>query len=56
MLIDIKTALRPALVLTLLFALLLGLAYDALYRWCRDARDEKHNWISHQPSRAKVLS
>lgn len=28
--------------------------YDALYRWCRDAREEKHNWISHQPARAKV--
>lgn len=28
--------------------------YDALYRWCRDARDEKHNWTSHQPSRGKV--
>jgi hypothetical protein len=21
--------------------------YDALYRWARDARDEKHNWTSH---------
>lgn len=30
--------------------------YDALYRWCRDARDEKHNWTSHQPTRAKVSS
>ncbi|HEV7289787.1 potassium-transporting ATPase subunit KdpC [Sphingomonas sp.] len=30
MLTDLKTALRPALVLTLLFALLLGLAYPAL--------------------------
>lgn len=30
--------------------------YDALYRWCRDARDEQHNWISHQPPRAKVAS
>jgi hypothetical protein len=28
--------------------------YDALYRWCRDAQTEKHNWTSHQPSRAKV--
>lgn len=28
--------------------------YDALYRWCRDAQDEKHNWSSHQPSRGKV--
>jgi hypothetical protein len=23
--------------------------YDALYRWCRDARDETHNWVSHAP-------
>jgi rhodanese-related sulfurtransferase len=23
------------------------LVYDALYRWCRDARDEAHNWSSH---------
>jgi rhodanese-related sulfurtransferase len=30
--------------------------YDALYRWCRDARDEKHNWTSHQPARARVSS
>ncbi len=28
--------------------------YDALYRWCRDAQGEKHNWSSHQPTRAKV--
>ncbi|HEX8420136.1 MAG TPA: sulfurtransferase/chromate resistance protein [Sphingomonas sp.] len=28
--------------------------YDALYRWCRDAQGEKHNWTSHQPPRAKV--
>lgn len=28
--------------------------YDALYRWCRDAQGEKHNWSSHQPARAKV--
>ncbi|MFW2854177.1 chromate resistance protein ChrB domain-containing protein [Sphingomonas sp. TX0543] len=28
--------------------------YDALYRWCRDAQGEKHNWTSHQPARAKV--
>jgi rhodanese-related sulfurtransferase len=25
--------------------------YDALYRWCRDAQGEKHNWVSHQPTR-----
>ena len=30
--------------------------YDALYRWCRDAQGEKHNWTSHQPSRGKVQS
>lgn len=23
--------------------------YDALYRWCRDATDETHNWVSHKP-------
>ncbi len=23
--------------------------YDALYRWCRDAVDETHDWVSHQP-------
>ena len=32
------------------------LVYDALYRWCRDAQGEKHNWSSHQPTRAKVLA
>lgn len=26
--------------------------YDALYRWCRDAQDETHNWpAAHVPSR-----
>jgi rhodanese-related sulfurtransferase len=29
------------------------LLYDALYRWCRDATDETHDWVSHQP-RAKA--
>lgn len=24
------------------------LVYDALYRWCRDAVDETHDWVSHQ--------
>lgn len=24
------------------------LVYDALYRWCRDARDERHDWTAHQ--------
>ena len=23
--------------------------YDALYRWCRDATDETHDWVSHTP-------
>lgn len=23
--------------------------YDALYRWCRDAVDETHDWVSHTP-------
>ncbi|HVK92108.1 MAG TPA: sulfurtransferase/chromate resistance protein, partial [Mycoplana sp.] len=23
--------------------------YDALYRWARDATDEKHDWVSHTP-------
>ena len=27
------------------------LVYDALYRWCRDAYDETHNWTSHRPRR-----
>jgi rhodanese-related sulfurtransferase len=25
------------------------LLYDAFYRWCRDATDETHDWISHKP-------
>jgi rhodanese-related sulfurtransferase len=25
------------------------LVYDALYRWCRDAMDETHDWVSHLP-------
>ena len=24
------------------------LVYDALYRWCRDATDETHNWPSNK--------
>lgn len=28
--------------------------YDALYRWCRDAQGERHDWTSHKPARAKV--
>jgi rhodanese-related sulfurtransferase len=29
------------------------LIYDAFYRWCRDAVDETHNWVSHKPKRAR---
>jgi rhodanese-related sulfurtransferase len=34
------------------------LIYDALYRWCRDATGETHDWVSHQPKgvRAKPES
>ncbi len=32
------------------------LLYDAFYRWCRDATDETHNWTSHKPPRAVLLS
>jgi rhodanese-related sulfurtransferase len=28
------------------------LIYDALYRWCRDAIGETHDWVSHQPKAA----
>lgn len=27
------------------------LLYDALYRWCRDAVDETHDWVSHTPKK-----
>ena len=27
--------------------------YDALYRWCRDATAETHNWVSHSPAKGK---
>jgi rhodanese-related sulfurtransferase len=27
--------------------------YDALYRWCRDARGETHDWESHRPREAR---
>jgi rhodanese-related sulfurtransferase len=31
------------------------LLYDAFYRWCRDATDETHDWVSHKPrGRAKA--
>lgn len=29
------------------------LIYDAFYRWCRDAVDETHDWVSHKPRRAR---
>jgi hypothetical protein len=29
------------------------LIYDAFYRWCRDAVDETHDWVSHKPKRAR---
>lgn len=29
------------------------LVYDAFYRWCRDAVDETHDWVSHKPRRAR---
>ena len=25
--------------------------YDALYRWCRDATEETHNWPAKRPAR-----
>ena len=28
------------------------LIYDAFYRWCRDAVDETHDWVSHTPRSA----
>ncbi|MDF0540711.1 chromate resistance protein [Sphingobium sp. H39-3-25] len=30
------------------------LLYDALYRWCRDATGETHDWVSHQPKGARA--
>jgi len=29
------------------------LLYDSFYRWCRDATDETHNWVSHRPPKSK---
>jgi rhodanese-related sulfurtransferase len=29
------------------------LIYDAFYRWCRDAVDETHDWVSHKPRSAR---
>ncbi|OSZ62651.1 sulfurtransferase [Sphingomonas sp. IBVSS2] len=28
--------------------------YDALYRWCRDARSETHDWTSHKPRQVQA--
>lgn len=30
------------------------LLYDCFYRWCRDATDETHNWVSHQPHKSRA--
>jgi rhodanese-related sulfurtransferase len=30
------------------------LIYDALYRWCRDATGETHDWVSHQSKAARI--
>nr|WP_294814948.1 sulfurtransferase/chromate resistance protein [uncultured Sphingomonas sp.] len=30
------------------------LVYDALYRWCRDARGEAHDWTSHKPREVRA--
>jgi hypothetical protein len=27
--------------------------YDALYRWCRDATGETHDWTSHTPAKTR---
>lgn len=27
--------------------------YDAFFRWCRDAVDETHDWVSHTPKRGR---
>ncbi|HEU4498301.1 MAG TPA: chromate resistance protein ChrB domain-containing protein, partial [Sphingomicrobium sp.] len=29
------------------------LLYDAFYRWCRDAVEESHDWVSHKPRGAQ---
>jgi len=29
------------------------LVYDALYRWCRDAIDETHDWVSHTAKKGR---
>jgi len=30
------------------------LIYDAFYRWCRDAVDETHDWVSHKPKQSRA--
>ena len=32
------------------------LLYDAFYRWCRDAVDETHDWVSHKPQASPAAS
>ena len=32
------------------------LLYDAFYRWCRDATDETHDWVSHKPRAGRKAS
>ena len=29
------------------------LIYDAFYRWCRDAVEETHDWVSHKPRQVR---
>lgn len=29
------------------------LIYDAFYRWCRDAVEETHDWVSHKPRQTR---
>ena len=31
------------------------LIYDAFYRWCRDAVEETHDWVSHKPRQARQV-
>jgi hypothetical protein len=30
------------------------LIYDALFRWARDAMDERHDWVSHKPRKTTL--
>jgi hypothetical protein len=32
------------------------LLYDALFRWARDAVDERHDWVSHKPRKPGARS